>query len=660
MKIDIKRLILMFFFFILISLYSIFSYYFYAQENKLASVILKTLNNNIIETSYIMSKTIKSQDDIFSFKAQLDRNSANDDFIAAIAIFDNNKLLLTTDPSYKTINFTVNRKNKDFYMELLNKQYIENEFKFYEGKNLKKLKLVYFLEHDELYAHFIKNRIDYLTYFGIPPIIIFILMYILIRNYISKPLEKLRQYAYYNNIVPKTFKVRELEAIRYSMVDTFSRLDTEKKELYLMARTDSLSGLSNRNSLDEYLERLILTSKRVKKEFAFLYLDIDHFKSINDSLGHNIGDELLQSISILFKNILRPSDFIARIGGDEFVIIIQDYDSYLDLSNIIDRIQKELSKSWTIKTNPINISCSIGISFYPKDGESQIDLMKNADIAMYEAKKLGRNQYHFFTEKLNQTVQKTISLDKNMKLALKNNEYQLFYQAKIDLESSQIIGVEALIRWISPKNKIITPDKFIPLAEENNFILELGEWIIDEVIRQYIQWRKKNIDIAISINISAKQLLKSNFSEKLISKLNMNKIDASKIDIEITEYIFIQNSNETNSNLQKLHDYGISISLDDFGTGYSSLSYLKKFPITYLKIDKSFLDDYNTKEGASFVETIVKLGQTLNMKIIAEGVEEKEQVEYLKRIKCDQYQGYFCSKPLNAKDFEEFYLNKKI
>jgi diguanylate cyclase len=660
MKINIKRLILMFFFFILISLYSIFSYYFYAQENKLASVILKTLNNNIIETSYIMSKTIKSQDDIFSFKAQLDRNSANDDFIAAIAIFDNNKLLLTTDPSYKTINFTVNRKNKDFYMELLNKQYIENEFKFYEGKNLKKLKLVYFLEHDELYAHFIKNRIDYLTYFGIPPIIIFILMYILIRNYISKPLEKLRQYAYYNNIVPKTFKVRELEAIRYSMVDTFSRLDTEKKELYLMARTDSLSGLSNRNSLDEYLERLILTSKRVKKEFAFLYLDIDHFKSINDSLGHNIGDELLQSISILFKNILRPSDFIARIGGDEFVIIIQDYDSYLDLSNIIDRIQKELSKSWTIKTNPINISCSIGISFYPKDGESQIDLMKNADIAMYEAKKLGRNQYHFFTEKLNQTVQKTISLDKNMKLALKNNEYQLFYQAKIDLESSQIIGVEALIRWISPKNKIITPDKFIPLAEENNFILELGEWIIDEVIRQYIQWRKKNIDIAISINISAKQLLKSNFSEKLISKLNMNKIDASKIDIEITEYIFIQNSNETNSNLQKLHDYGISISLDDFGTGYSSLSYLKKFPITYLKIDKSFLDDYNTKEGASFVETIVKLGQTLNMKIIAEGVEEKEQVEYLKRIKCDQYQGYFCSKPLNAKDFEEFYLNKKI
>jgi diguanylate cyclase len=660
MNINIKKLNLIFFFFILISLYSIFSYYFYSQENKLASVILKTLNNNIIETSYTMSKTIKSSDDIYLFKAQLDRNSANDDFIAAIAVFDNNKLLLTTDPSYSTINFQINQKNKDFYRELLNKQYIENELKYYEGKNIKKLKLVYFLEHDELNAHFIKNRIDYLTYFGIPPIIIFILIFILIRNYISIPLEKLRQYAYYNNVVPKAFKVNELEAIRYSMVDTFSRLDTEKKELYLMARTDSLSGLSNRNSLDEYLERLILTSKRIQKEFAFLYLDIDHFKSINDSLGHNIGDELLQSISSLFKNILRPSDFVARIGGDEFVIIIQDYDSYFDLSTIINRIQKELSKNWTIKTNPINISCSIGISFYPKDGEDQIDLMKNADIAMYEAKKLGRNQYHFFTEKLNQTVQKTILLDRDMRLALKNNEYQLFYQPKIDLESSKIIGVEALIRWLSPECGIIGPNNFIPLAEENNFIQELGEWIIDEVIRQYIQWRNKNIDISISINVSAKQLLKSNFSEKLISKLNINKIDASKIDIEITEYIFIQNSNETNSNLKKLHDYGISISLDDFGTGYSSLSYLKKFPITYLKIDKSFLDDYNTKEGASFVETIVKLGQTLNMKIIAEGVEEIEQVEYLSKIKCNQYQGYFCSKPLNAKDFEEFYLNRKI
>jgi diguanylate cyclase len=660
MIMNIKKLLILFFLFVLISIYSIFTYYFYQQENKLSNVILKTLNNNITETSYTISKTIKSIDDIYLFKAQLDRYSANDDFIAAIAIFDNDKLLLTTDPSYKTIDKINTQKNEDFYNELVHKKYIENELRFYEGKNVKKLRLIYYLEQEEINAHFIKNRINYLTYFGIPPIIIFILLFILIRQYISIPLEKLRQYAYYSHIVPKAFKVKELESIRYSMVDTFSRLDTEKKELYLMARTDSLSGLSNRNSLNEYINRLILTSKRIKKEFAFLYLDIDHFKSINDSLGHNIGDELLQSISSLFKKILRPSDFIARIGGDEFVIIIEDYESYFDLSNVIDRIQNELTKNWTIKTHPINISCSIGVSLYPKNGETQIDLMKNADIAMYEAKKLGRNQYHFFTETLNETVQNSILLDKNMRLALKNDEYELFYQPKVELKTSEITSVEALIRWRTPTDGIINPDTFIQLAEDNNFIQELGVWIIDEAISQYVDWRKKNIDIAISINISAKQLLKSNFAEELISKLRFNQINPSKIDLEITEYIFMQNSTETNSNLDKLHDYGISISLDDFGTGYSSLSYLKKFPITYLKIDKSFLDDFNTKEGSTFVETIVKLGQTLNMKIIAEGVEKLEQVEYLKKIKCDQYQGYFCSRPLKAKDFEEFYLNRKI
>ena len=502
MIINIRTLVLAFLVFVLVSLYTIFSYYLNKQEDKLAKIILKTLNNNIVETNYTISKIIKSQDDIFLFKAQLDRYSANDDFIAAIAIFDNaDKLLLTTDPDYKTTQIQENTQDDSSYNKLSTKKYIEDEIKFYQGKDLKKLRLIYFLEQDELNAHFIKNRIEYITYFGIPPIIIFLIIFMFLRKYVTKPLEELRQYAYYNNIVPKAFKVRELESIRYSMVDTFSRLETEKKELYLMARTDSLSGLSNRNSLNEYLERLILNFKRTKKEFAFLYIDIDHFKSVNDSLGHNIGDELLQSISLLFKKILRPSDFISRIGGDEFVIIIQDYDSYFDLSNVINRIQKELSKNWTIKTNPITISCSIGISFYPKDGKTQVDLMKNADIAMYEAKKLGRNQYHFYTERLNETVQKAILLDRNMRLALKNNEYQLYYQPKVDIKSSKITSVEALIRWVSPKEGIINPSTFIPLAEENNFIQELGEWIINDVLKQYVLWRENGIDIAISINI---------------------------------------------------------------------------------------------------------------------------------------------------------------
>ena len=657
---NIRRLILFFISILVLIFYSIFAYYFFKQEENLAKVILKTINSNITETSYTLSKNLKSKNDVLLYRALLDRISANNDFISAIAIFDDDKLLVVTDPAYGKIDNIPRIKENSYYKELMNNKYIETDIRFFENKEIRKLRLVYILEQEELALHFIDNKINFLIYFGLLPIIAFLLLLILLRKYVSNPLEQLRQYAYYNNDVPKAFKVKELESIRYSMVDTFSRLESEKKELYLMARTDSLSGLSNRNSLNEYLERLILTSKRNKEEFAFLYLDIDHFKSINDSLGHNIGDELLQNISKLLKRILRPSDFIARIGGDEFVILIQEYDSYLELSNVINRVQKQLSKYWVIKTNPINISCSIGIAFYPKDGEDSVSLMKNADIAMYQAKKLGRNQYHFYTEELNETVQNSINLDKDMRLALKNNEYELFYQPKVNLNNSQIIGVEALIRWISPKKGLIAPNNFIPLAEENGFIEELGEWIIDAALERYVKWREKDIDISISINISAKQLSKPNFAKRFISKLTKKGINPAKIDIEITEYIFIQESFETNNNLNKLHNFGITLSLDDFGTGYSSLSYLKKFPITYLKIDKSFLDDYHTKDGAIFIDTIVKMGQMLNIKVIAEGIEKVEQVEYLKKIKCDQYQGYYCSKPLKAEDFEKLYLENII
>ena len=394
---NIRRLILFFISILVLVFYSIFAYYFFKQEENLAKVILKTINSNITETSYTLSKNLKSKDDVLLYRALLDRISANNNFIAAIAILDDDKLLLVSDPSYQKIDNVPMIKESSYYKELMNNKYIETDIRFFENKEIRKLRLVYILEQEELALHFIDNKINFLIYFGLLPIIAFSLLLILLKKYVSNPLEQLRQYAYYNNDVPKAFKVKELESIRYSMVDTFSRLESEKKELYLMARTDSLSGLSNRNSLNEYLERLILTSKRNKKEFAFLYLDIDYFKSINDSLGHNIGDELLQNISKLLKRILRPSDFIARIGGDEFVILIQDYDSYLELSKVINRVQKQLSKNWVIKTNPINISCSIGIAFYPKDGQDSVSLMKNADIAMYQAKKLGRNQYHFYT-----------------------------------------------------------------------------------------------------------------------------------------------------------------------------------------------------------------------------------------------------------------------
>ena len=655
---NIQRFILFILISLIFLLYSLFSYYFIKQEEEIASVILKSLNNNISEISYTLSKNIEKKEDVLSYRALLDRISSNQDFIKAILIFDDKKILMTTNPNYTTIdeNSDDPKQLDTAYKKLMYSKYIKYDINFYEGNIRKTLQLVYILEQEEIYSHLIKNKLDFIFYFGFMPIIALIFLIIILRIYISKPLELLRQYAYYNNIVPKPFKIRELESIRHSMVDSFTRLEKEKNELYHMARTDSLSGLSNRNSLNEFLQRLIPAAKRRNEEFAFLFLDLDHFKMVNDSLGHNVGDELLQNVASLIKKTLRTDDFVARIGGDEFVIIIQDYKSYIELTQIIERIQEYLAKTWIIQTHSLSIACSIGVAFYPKDGEDTINLMKNADIAMYEAKKLGRNQYHFFSEKLNTKVQEGIALNKDMKQALVDKEYMLYYQPKIDLNTSEIIGCEALIRWISPSKGFIPPSKFIPLAEENNFIKELGFWIIDEAFEQLIKWQKIGIDIPISINISAKQLLEDNFISIFLDKLKLKNIDPKKIDLEITEYIFIEQTKRVDLILNELHNIGITISLDDFGTGYSSLSYLKKFPIDYLKIDKTFLDDFNSLDGSIFLETIVKLGQMLKIKVIAEGVETKEQVEYLTSISCDQYQGYYFSKPLNVKDFEKLYF----
>ena len=519
MIIDIKRFVIFLFIVLAFIFYNIYSF-FIKIENNLAFVILQNLKTNITELSYTLSKELRSNNDILKYRSLLDRTAANYDFIDFIIVLQDDKLILSTNPTFKELikNSNISEKT-DYYESLINKKFIEEEIRFYEGNNVKYLSLLYVLDKEELNIYFDKNKIDFFIYFGIIPLIIFTILLIILRYYILKPLEKLRQYAYYNNQVPKAFRFKELEAIRRSMVDSFLRLEEEKKDLYLMARTDSLSGLANRNSLNEYLERVIPISNRNNKEFAFLFLDIDHFKTVNDSLGHNIGDELLKNIASLIQSTLKPSDFVARVGGDEFVIILQEYNTYLELSTILNRIQEHLSKPWIIQTNPINISCSIGVSFYPKNGTDVISLMKNADIAMFEAKKLGRNQYHFFTEELNKTVQQTITLDKEMRLALKNNEYQLYYQAKIDLNNSEIIGVEALIRWISPKKGIISPSEFIPLAEENGFIIELGEWVVNQALKQYIKWKEKGIDIKISINVSAKQLSNIDFVKNLLTQI---------------------------------------------------------------------------------------------------------------------------------------------
>lgn len=639
-------------------MYIMFAEYYLDQREKTASAILNSLKNDMSEMSYILSKNIKQKNQVNEQRALLERAVSYNDFIHSIIILDDTHILLKTDPFYQTVPSRLRAyhpRSENFYDELSRKEWIETSIRYYEGRDAHELSLIFVLDKEEIAQLFDEDQIKFFISFGVLPIIILIIVWAIFHYFVSRPLELLRQYAYYQSKVPRAFKLRELEAIRSSMVQTFSRLETEQKELYEVSRKDALSGLANRHALHEYLERRIADAKRNEGEFAFLFLDLDHFKDVNDELGHDIGDELLKNIASVIHSVLRFNDFVARVGGDEFVIVLHEYDSMSDLTNIIKRIQNRLNMTWTIQTHPINITSSIGIAFYPKDGNDFISLMKNADIAMYEAKHKGRNQFHFFTEELNKKVRDNIALDKDMRQALKSGEYELYYQPKVDTLKGKIVGAEALIRWHHPEKGFIVPNSFIPLAEENGFIIELGEWVLIEALKQQVEWAREGIDITLSVNVATQQLLDTHFENKLLSILKETGADPKKLNFEITEYLFYK-QNETNiSVLNMIHDLGISISLDDFGTGYSSLSYLKLFPINCLKIDKLFLDDYHTKEGAIFLETIVKMGQSLQMNVVAEGVETSRQLEYIQKIGCHFYQGYYFSKPLPLMEFENLY-----
>lgn len=655
---NIKTFLLVILLGILGIMYLIFADYYLDQREKTAAAIFDSLQNDMSEISYILSKNIKQKSRVNEHRALLERTVSYNDFIHSIIILDDTKILLKTDPFDQSVPSRLrgyHPRSEYFYDELVKTEWMEATIRYYQGRDVHELSLVFVLDKKEIAQLFNEDRVKFFISFGLLPVIILIIVWAIFRTFVSRPLELLRQFAYYQSKIPRAFKLRELEAIRSSMVQTFSRLENEQKELYEVSRKDALSGLANRHALHEYLEQRIADAKRHDGEFAFLFLDLDHFKDVNDELGHDIGDELLKNVASVIHGVLRFNDFVARVGGDEFVIVLHQYDSMSELTAIIKRIQNRLNMTWTIQTHPINITSSVGIAFYPKDGNDFISLMKNADIAMYEAKHKGRAQFHFFTEELNKKVQDNIALDKDMRQALRSGQYELYYQPKVDTQSGRIVGAEALIRWHHPEKGFIAPDSFIPLAEENGFIIELGEWVLGEVFRQQALWKRRGIDITLSVNIAAQQLLDPHFENKLLSLFRENPADPAKLDFEITEYLFYKQDETNIGVLNMIHDLGISISLDDFGTGYSSLSYLKLFPIDCLKIDKLFLEDYHTKEGAIFLETIVKMGQSLRMSVVAEGIETAEQLKYIQGIGCHLYQGYYFARPLPVPEFENLY-----
>ena len=478
--------------------------------------------------------------------------------------------------------------------------------------------------------------------------------WLLVRFIVIRPLEKLRQYAYYSVKAPKEFLISELESIRYSLELTFKRLKKEQQELYTLSTKDPLSGLYNRLSLTEKINWLIQTSERSNAKFALLFLDLDNFKTFNDIHGHEFGDEILVEVSRRLLHSIRSNDIVSRLGGDEFVVILPEIKNNEHILEVIQRIQSELNSPIVLDETKYHITCSIGVTIYPKDGEDVSTLLKNADIAMYKAKELGKNNFYFFTEHLNEMIQRKMYMQRTIRHALEKEHFKLYYQPKIDMHTSRIVGCEALVRLDDPNDGMIFPNDFIPVAEENGLIIPLGRWIIDEAVRQLQAWQETPLaDLKLSINISGIQLNDDNFLPYL--KNAVSKIDPSKLDIELTESVLMEHFEEKLVILEQIKAMGLTLSLDDFGTGYSSLSYLKQIPFDTLKIDKSFIDDLTTEQDQSFVKMIISIAKELHLAVVAEGVENEKQIEYLKQMKCEQYQGYFCAKPLTAETFENLF-----
>lgn len=427
-----------------------------------------------------------------------------------------------------------------------------------------------------------------------------------------------------------------------------------------MAYYDSLTGLPNRNLLNDRLAVALANASRNSQKVAILFLDLDHFKTINDSLGHDAGDQLLQQVSMRIKEILRKQDTVARMGGDEFIVLMPGLTDTHHTAKLAEKILDALAPAFKIGDNELYVGCSIGISVFPDDGMEIKTLLKNSDLAMYRAKEKGRNTFELYTPAMNFKAMERLAVEKNLRKALDREEFELHYQPKINLKSGEIAGMEALIRWDSPELGMVMPNQFIPIAEETRLIIQMGHWVLVTACKQAKTWREAGLPpIPISVNLSVVQFTHPNLVAEITKVLKQMEIPPHQLELEITESVLMKDTTLAVAILEKLSALGIKISIDDFGTGFSSLNYLKNLPLDYLKIDRTFVKDHDQQNNAAITKAIVTLAQSLNMKTIGEGVETEEQKEFLKELNCDEAQGYLFSRPLPAKEMTKLLQSGK-
>jgi diguanylate cyclase (GGDEF)-like protein/PAS domain S-box-containing protein len=428
------------------------------------------------------------------------------------------------------------------------------------------------------------------------------------------------------------------------------------QKMFHLAQHDFLTGLPNRVLLAERLSQAIRLANRHHKQVALLFLDIDYFKHINDSLGHAVGDRLLQSVGERLKACMRATDTVCRQGGDEFVVLLGEIDQPQDAAHVAETLRARLSLPHAIGGHELHVTLSMGISVYPDDGSEVDVLMQNADTAMYHAKAGGRNSYQFFTADMNIRAVQRLFVESSLRRALKQKEFVLHYQPKIDLGSGLMIGAEALIRWQDPHLGLIPPEQFVPMAEECGLIVPIGRWVIREACRQIQAWIEAGLHVVpVSVNISAVEFRREDFLADVALILKETGVAPRYLELELTESILMQDTESSASVLVAIKAMGMHLAIDDFGTGYSSLSYLKRFPIDALKIDQSFVRDITTNaDDATIVNAVIGMGKNLKQRVIAEGVETAEQLALLQLQQCDEGQGFLFSPPLGADDFAEW------
>jgi len=443
--------------------------------------------------------------------------------------------------------------------------------------------------------------------------------------------------------------------------DLAKAFDERTLELQHQAEHDSLTSLPNRVLFLDRLQQAIKLTQGSNQKLAILFIDLDRFKEVNDSFGHDMGDELLQVVSDSIQEVLRASDSIARLGGDEFAVLINQVNDQNVIVSVLEKILTLFKEPFTLNYRQIFTTCSIGVAVCPENGVTAENLLRNADAAMYKAKEEGRNNYQFYTQDMTKLAYDRLMMENDLRVAIRNNAFELFYHVQTDMRTQQLIGVECLIRWFHSEKGFIPPDKFIGLAEETGLIVPIDRWVLTEAMAQYQRWQKQGLDIGVmSVNLSAVQLAQRDFISFVEHNLHYYEINPTKLMFEVTETAIMRSPEQSVEILNKLKGLGVGLALDDFGTGLSSLSYLKKLPIDKIKIDRAFIKDIpEDEEDMSLTKTIIAMAENLNLQLIAEGVETEPQIEFLIKSGCHHAQGYFYHKPCNSKDMSEILKGKE-